>query len=409
MKKVLFLILVLPLFALSQQGMQFEHNTTWKEIQAKAKAENKYIFVDAFTTWCGPCKYMAANIFPLPEAGAFYNDKFINVKVQLDTTAKDDDEVKRWYADAHSIMTDFKVNVFPTYLFISPEGKLVHRAVGSSDVKTFIAKGADALNPDKQYYVLLDRYKAGERRPEFLRDLANAAGEVYDEEMSQKIPQEYLATQTNLFTTENLDFISKFTKSSKDPGFAILSANGAKFDAVKGKGAANKKLVSIIMSEEIFPKLFSRTATTPDWQEINTSLIQKYPAQADEVLSTSKVMYFQRKKDWNSFQTAVIPYMKKYGANLEPSQLNSFAWTVFENCKDMNCVKEALEWSKRSFKDKENPMFIDTYANILYKMGKTAEAIKWSEKAVALAPVGEKADYQQTLDKMKKGEKTWLD
>jgi len=409
MKKVLFLFLVLPLFAISQQGMQFEHNTTWKAIQAKAKAEKKYIFVDAFTTWCGPCKYMAANIFPLPEAGAFYNDKFINVKVQLDTTAKDDDYVKSWYADAHSIMQDFKVNVFPTYLFISPEGKLVHRAVGSSDVKTFISKGADALNPEKQYYVLLEKYNEGEKRPEFLRNLANAAGDVYDQEMSKKLSQEYLATQTDLFTPENLDFIAKFTNTTKDPGFAVLSANAAKFDAVKGKGAANKKLVAIIMQEEIYPALFSKGAAAPNWDAINASLTRKYPAQADEVLGAAKVTYFQRKKDWNAFQAAIVPYMAKYGASMEPQQLNAYAWTVFENCKDMTCVKEALEWSKRSFKDKEEPMFIDTYANILYKMGKTDEAIKWSEKALALAPAGEKADYQQTLDKMKRGEKTWLD
>ncbi len=65
MKKILFLIIALPFYTLAQQGMKFEHGITWKEIQAKAKAENKYIFMDAFTTWCGPCKYMAANIFPM--------------------------------------------------------------------------------------------------------------------------------------------------------------------------------------------------------------------------------------------------------------------------------------------------------------------------------------------------------
>ena len=48
-------------------GIQFEHNTTWQAVLDKAKQENKYIFVDAFTTWCGPCKMMAKNIFPKPD------------------------------------------------------------------------------------------------------------------------------------------------------------------------------------------------------------------------------------------------------------------------------------------------------------------------------------------------------
>ena len=42
----------------------------------------------------------------------------------------------------------------------------------------------------------------------------------------------------------------------------------------------------------------------------------------------------------------------------------------------MTCVKEALDRSKRSFAQKENPAYMDTYANSLYKMGKKEEAIK---------------------------------
>ena len=122
MKKILILIMALPFYVMAQQGMKFEHGISWANIQAKAKAENKYIFMDAFTTWCGPCKHMAANIFPMATVGDFFNDKFINVKVQLDTTKNDNDEVKSWYAAGHDIMTKYKVQAFPTYLFFSPEG-----------------------------------------------------------------------------------------------------------------------------------------------------------------------------------------------------------------------------------------------------------------------------------------------
>jgi thiol-disulfide isomerase/thioredoxin len=407
MKKFFFLLFFIPVLAWSQAGMQFEHNTTWQAIKAKAKAENKYIFVDAFTTWCGPCKYMAANIFPMPEAGAFFNDKYINVKVQLDTTAKDNDDVKSWYADAHNIMEEFNVRVFPTYLFLNPDGKLVHRAVGSSDVKTFIAKAADALNPDKQYYVLLEKYKAGYKEPAFLRSLAYAASEAYDHEMIPAISKEYLGTQKDLSTPDNIEFISRFTNTTKDPGFAFITSNAEKFDAVKGKGAANKQLVRIVMVEEVYPKLLKKDAAAPDWTALNNLLTKKYPAQADEALLAGKVFYYQNKKDWNNYQKAIIPYMHKYSELAEPSQLNNYAWTVFENCKDANCIAAALEWSKRSFKDKENPMFIDTYANLLYKMGKKEEAIQWQEKAVTLVSEAEKMEYQTTLDKMRRGEKTW--
>ncbi|MBE7173208.1 MAG: thioredoxin fold domain-containing protein [Williamsia sp.] len=407
MRKLCWILLLLPLFSLAQTGMHFEHNLTWKEIQAKAKAENKYIFMDAFTTWCGPCKAMAANIFPMEEVGNFFNKNFINVKVQLDTTKADNDEVKSWYADAGSIMKDYKVNVFPTYLFFDPNGKLVHRAIGSSPADVFIAKGNDALNPEKQYYTLLDKYKAGEKSPEFLRKMAVAALDMYDRENSSKIGKEYLATQKDLFTKENLDFVDKFTSSSKDPGFALIMNNDKKYDEVKGSGSASKKLVGIIANEDLYPAVFRKDSPTPDWTALDSKVAAKYPKYSKEVISMGKVMYYQSKSDWPNFQTAVLAYMNDYGANASSAQLNSFAWAVFENCKDMTCVKEALDWSKRSFAAKDEPMYIDTYANILYKMGKKEEAIKWEEKALALA--NNDKTYQETLDKMKKGEKTWKD
>ena len=99
--------------------------------------------------------------------------------------------------------------------------------------------------------------------------------------------------------------------------------------------------------------------------------------------------------------------MKKYGASASPDQLNQYAWTVFQNCPDMKCVTEALEWSKRSFKDNQSPQFMDTYANILYKMGKKDDAIAWEEKAIKLSDEATRTSLQPTLDKMKKGEKTW--
>jgi tetratricopeptide (TPR) repeat protein len=119
------------------------------------------------------------------------------------------------------------------------------------------------------------------------------------------------------------------------------------------------------------------------------------------------VTYYQYKKDWMNFQTAVVAYMKQYGANATSDQLNSYARAIFDNCKDMACIKVALAWSKKSFDEKENPLFINTYANILYKLGKTEEAIKWQEKALATTSNINKTAYQETLDKMKKGEKTW--
>ncbi len=69
----------------SDSGMQFVQHSSWTKILAKAKEENKLIFVDCYATWCGPCKKMAKEVFPLADVGAFYNANYINVKAQMDS------------------------------------------------------------------------------------------------------------------------------------------------------------------------------------------------------------------------------------------------------------------------------------------------------------------------------------
>ena len=223
----------------------------------------------------------------------------------------------------------------------------------------------------------------------------------------EAISNEYLSTQKDLYTKENLDFISNFTLSSKDIGFGLMLKNPAKVDAVLGNGKSEELVQRIILQEEVFKKIREQKSQKPDWTSISAGLAKKYPAQANEVLAKGKVMYYQSKGDWSNFQTAVVSYMKKYGAKASANDLNNYAWTVFENCKDMTCVAEALDWSKRSFKDNNEPGYMDTYANILYKMGKKDEAIAWEEKAMNLAGENDKQGFKETIEKMQKGEKTW--
>src|SRR5690349_11740714 len=87
MKKIVFAFVTYTLLLISNgyaQGIEFVHDKTFQEILDIAKKENKLVFMDAYTSWCGPCKRMAANVFPDPEAGAFFNSNFINVKIDME-------------------------------------------------------------------------------------------------------------------------------------------------------------------------------------------------------------------------------------------------------------------------------------------------------------------------------------
>ena len=171
MKTILTAIICLALFTANAQnkGIKFQNGLTWTQVKQKAKAENKYIFVDCYTTWCVPCKVMANDVFPQPEVSSFFNDKFVNVALQFDETKKDDADTKRWRAEVKRIKKEYNVNAYPTYLFFTPDGGMVHTIIGGSDAKTFVIKAKEALDPKTQLVNLKKQYADGNRSVEFLK------------------------------------------------------------------------------------------------------------------------------------------------------------------------------------------------------------------------------------------------
>ncbi len=124
MKRTSILFALLAFFVIagtqvSAQGIQF-FDGTWKEAMAKSKAENKPIFVDAYTTWCGPCRWMSANIFTDPAVGEYFNANFINVKMDME---KGEGPA---FASAHKVMA------YPTLIFTDALGNEKVRQTGAA-------------------------------------------------------------------------------------------------------------------------------------------------------------------------------------------------------------------------------------------------------------------------------------
>ncbi|HLX67438.1 MAG TPA: DUF255 domain-containing protein, partial [Puia sp.] len=381
MKKALFLLLLMVPFLTQAQdqpqgatqpqdakGIHFEHDLSWSAIQAKAKAENKYIFMDCFTTWCGPCRYMSTAIFPQEETGNYFNDKFISVKVQLDTTAGDADNIKAWYADGHGIAGKYGVRAYPTYLIFAPDGHVIHRMVGSRlDAKSFIADVSGSFDSTKQYYTLLDQYNRGRRDTAFLHKMAMACFHAYDLKGGAPVAQDWLATQSDLFSQDAIYLQESFTRKSTDKYFSTFTDHPEEVDKVLGPGFAAMKVRNIFLTE--VPVRKPGDNRPPDWAALHKKIAARLPASADELTARIKVTYYLTKKEFPDFEKAIVAYMKTYSDKMSDDELNNIAWGVFQGCSDMTCVSDVLDWSKR-LKDDSTAAYMDTYANILYKLGK---------------------------------------
>ena len=134
MKQVYFIIAMLCGLALGgqAQGIRFAEGS-WKELLETAKKEGKLIFVDCYTEWCQPCKQMEQQVFPSKKVGKFYNEHFINVKMDMEK------------GEGPVILNTYKINAFPTLLFVNGEGGEVYRIVGSKKEAELLQVGADAL------------------------------------------------------------------------------------------------------------------------------------------------------------------------------------------------------------------------------------------------------------------------
>jgi thioredoxin-related protein len=446
----------------AQDGIKFEEELTWKQMLQKAKNENKYIFVDCYATWCGPCKLMDKSVYSLKSVGDYYNDKFISLKVQMDSSKLDDDFIKSWYADASMIKNTYKVFAFPTYLFFSPNGNIVHRDVGAFGPEYFINVGSDALNSDKQYYTALERYRRNEIDPIYMKALARKVSRVEGKEPAKKIANDYIDRLPidSLFTRDNIQLMTEFTNSSKDRGFVMFRDSSKRISETDERVSADicKNIVlSIINNEEIKP-YSSINKGKPDWKRINSNLKkygqlggdaykmykpgiifkseiepalkinsdwskilpliekQKLGRNAEFVVGSSVVYYlnalgfYHTEKSCKNLVAAATYYADSFSVFLTANTLNTWAWTLFEHSKEKDELIVALKWSKRSIElEPADPYLMDTYANILYKLGLIQDAITWQKKAIYELGIkkSKSLTIQQNFERMQKGEKTW--
>ncbi len=143
------------------QGIEFEHGS-WAEVLSKSKATNKPIFVDIYTSWCGPCKQMSKNIFPQKEVGDKYNHSFICYKIDAEK------------GEGVELAKTYNVSSYPTFLFIKPDGSLFYKITGSRAAYEFIAEADIALQKagigkiEKTLDEYKQEYDKGNRDPDFL-------------------------------------------------------------------------------------------------------------------------------------------------------------------------------------------------------------------------------------------------
>lgn len=176
------------LFAQEKKSIDFS-DVTFNEAQQLSAKSGKLIFIDCYTSWCMPCKWMEQNVFVNDTVYNFYNTHFVNFKVDMEK------------GEGIELRKKYEVNSFPTYLFVNADGDIVHRTASRMEATEFLNAAKRALDPSKSYASLEKKYNSGERADSVLYAYAIALErinrqrfEVVKKELMDSISDETLAT-----------------------------------------------------------------------------------------------------------------------------------------------------------------------------------------------------------------------
>jgi thiol-disulfide isomerase/thioredoxin len=379
------LILNAPFWAFAQDsGISFLHNGEWETAVAKAKSENKLIFMDAYTTWCGPCKMMSKQVFPNEQVAGFYNTNFVNVKMDMEK------------GEGLDLAQKFAVMAYPTLLFIDPvDQSVAHRTAGFLPVDAFVQLGKDAQDPSKRLAALDKKYAKGNREPEFLYNYAKAKLATFDGNAGE-IGAEYLKTQTDWKSEKNMEMVFDFVDDPNSEMFRFLTKNKDIFVKKYGQQAVMGRI------EDIIARSISQNPniTLP---EISGIFKNAYPENGEEMASRYAMTFYRQRGDRAGFADAAIAYFKKYPTK-NAEELNEVAWTFYQVIENEKQLKTAVKWAKKSIKMAPGYYNYDTLAALLFKLKDKKGAKKAAEKAISLARAnGEDfSATQELLDKINK-------
>lgn len=354
MKQLLLLVcLILPFVSMGQtnEGIQFEHGT-FKEALAKAKKENKMIFMDCYTSWCGPCKQVAKNIFPQKKVGDFYNKNFINVKFDMEK------------GEGVDLLKRYNVDVFPTFLYIDKNGEIVHRFVGGMSAEGFLWHG-DAATKDNGLANAQKKYEEGNREPAFVKDYIDFLTIANMKAKGGKVVEEFLANvdKAKLKEKDYWKMFKTHVNDPKSPLFKYVLKNKEEFYETISQYEVDMKLSGVWYSGGY--AFVDIKATPPTFDKKGFDEYVKY-MKANNVKEVESIVFNvtmdanRRLNKWDDYLKMAVNRYKKH--KVDGTTVWNWGLRTEQMCKDKKirlkmadlCEKVAADSKKQEKKDEES-------------------------------------------------------
>ena len=372
MKKLFSLfILGFSLLVFSQESINFETGT-FKEILAKAKSEKKLVFIDAFAVWCGPCKLMEKNIFPLPAVKKYYNDNFINARFDMEK------------GEGREIAIKYGIRSYPSFLFINGDGEVVMKNYGYMSESAFIQIATEANNPKLRTASYKELFGKGEKDPGFLLNMMRLYADT-DYELAKKVSERYFQVKKDApFSKDDLGMLIFFLKSPQDENYKVFVAKKPEITQLMSAEVYEQFDANIKISKILETSLDLKTGIINDdyFYKNATPLIGK--ENAETALNRMKVLFYPTVGKFAEYEKAALSYYKN-SESFETEELMKAATIISEHSSEPMALKKAEEWAEKAVMKSETAQNTYILAKLYSKTGKKNNAKIFAETSRNLA------------------------
>tara|TARA_B110000908_G_C10261263_1_gene459422 strand:- start:1045 stop:2244 length:1200 start_codon:yes stop_codon:yes gene_type:complete len=370
MKKIIILLLSISYLAVNAEGIEF-FKGTFDEAKAHAQKEDKLIFMDAYAAWCGPCKRMAKNVFPTKEAGDFFNENFVNVKMDMEK------------GEGRPLAKKYSVGSYPTLLFLDYNGEVVYQTKGARrDAASLIALGKKALFPNKNTLkALQSKWDDGDRDVKFLKEFMKVKT-LIGEDNNEPFKAYLNSLSEEVKKNEgNIKFIYKQTTKVSSAGMNFIYKNKYYLKEIFGNESFDKK-IKMIATESV--DFATKNKDNQVIYDVKMMLKKLKPANFKNQSNYIETKYYGKTKQWNAYDKSVTKYLKKYKKN-DDVALKNVAWNYYMYIKDGKKLKKADQWISKAISLNNSYENNLTQAYLLYKLKNYSKAQDAVEYALILA------------------------
>ncbi|MGG1921502.1 thioredoxin fold domain-containing protein [Chryseobacterium cucumeris] len=378
MKKIISGISIFCAIAISaQEAIQFQE-LPFKDIIAKAKKEKKLVFIDAYASWCGPCKMMEKNVFTQKSVSDYYNTNFINARFDMEK------------GEGRDIASKFGVRSYPTYLFLNGEGELVSRNTGYMEESLFVAMAQDINSPGNKKGSLKDRFAGGEKDPEFLINIMKLNANS-DYEFAKKASERYFQNKkkTEELSKDEIGFLLYFVKSSEDINYPVFASRKAEIIKFLPEETYNEFDAQLKLGKIVEQSIDDKNKKINDdyFMKAAEPLVGKEAAV--KKLNQTKLSYYEQNSNFPEYEKAALDYYKNSDA-FDPNELLRAAWIFADHVKTPSSLKKATEWAEKSVMRSETSENTYILAKLYHLTGNKEMAKNYAEMSKNMAVQGNK-------------------